>query len=197
MLDAKADFNAVTLSGLSPLMLAVEFGHIDAVDLLLAEKSIQVNDADSVGRTALYIAVEESDEYAKLRTEEDIENDVDLLYNVMERLLVAGADPNVIVQIPPPELTEEEKAQQAEKLREAADEESKVSGLVVVESTPLPPADTAAEPKKDDGFSLLDSVKLQVGDVPEENHDNEKTLLELACEKQLSDIVSKSRRLID
>lgn len=178
-------------------MMAVEFSHIDAVDLLLAEKSIQVNDADITGRTALYIAVEEANEYAKLKTEEDVENKVDLLYDVVERLLVAGADPNIIVQIPPPELTDEEKAEQEEKHKEAdehskADEEAKKSST---ESIPAPAADSlsssAAESKEGGGGpGLLDSVKLLVGDVPEENHDNEKTLLELACEKQLSDIVS-------
>lgn len=196
LLDAKADFNAVTLTGLTPLMMAVEFGHIDAVDLLLAEKSIQVNEADSIGRTALYIAIEEADEYAQLKTEEDIENKVDLLYHVVERLLVAGADPNVIVQIPPPELTEEEKAEQEEKQRQA-DEETKMTsnsdGLAVIEVA-LPSTADTSEPKKEGGGvgGLLDSVKLQVGDVPEEDHDNEKTLLELACEKHLSDIVSTS-----
>lgn len=61
LLDKGADINAQTNSGRTPLMYAVQFGHVNLVIMMLGRKDLMVEASDLEGFTALLIAIEMGD----------------------------------------------------------------------------------------------------------------------------------------
>lgn len=61
LLEHGADLNAQTISGRTPLMYAVQLGHLNLVVMLLARKDLLLEASDMEGYTALIIAVEMGD----------------------------------------------------------------------------------------------------------------------------------------
>ncbi len=62
LLDHGADINAQTISGRTPLMFAVQFGHVNLVIMLLGRsKDLLLEASDLEGFTALIIAIEMGD----------------------------------------------------------------------------------------------------------------------------------------
>ncbi len=57
LLEQGADSSTTDVYGFSPLMRAVDNGHIDAVRLLLSDTRVQINWQDELGNTALHYAV--------------------------------------------------------------------------------------------------------------------------------------------
>lgn len=58
LLEKGADLNAQTISGRTPLMYAVQLGHLNLVTMLLGRKDLLLEASDLEGYTALIIAVE-------------------------------------------------------------------------------------------------------------------------------------------
>lgn len=58
LLEHGADLNAQTISGRTPLMYAVQLGHMNLVVMLLGRKDLLLEASDLEGYTALIIAVE-------------------------------------------------------------------------------------------------------------------------------------------
>ncbi|KAI5762929.1 RNASEL protein [Gulo gulo luscus] len=58
LLHHGADVNVRGEKGKTPLILAVERGHLDLVQMLLEQEHIEIDDTDSEGKTALLLAVE-------------------------------------------------------------------------------------------------------------------------------------------
>ena len=80
LLDGGADVNAITLTGRTPLMLAVEFRNDVLAEVLAFHPKIRIDALDADGNCALHIAIEGGDDCLK----------------IAESLLKAGADPNMM-----------------------------------------------------------------------------------------------------
>lgn len=90
LLQAGADINAITTVGRTPLMYAVEYMHISLSELLAHDKKIHINAADNDGFTAFMICVEKACSFANAGKEDELQEALQL----MERLTLAGADPD-------------------------------------------------------------------------------------------------------
>lgn len=79
LLQAGADANAKTTAGRTPLMYAIEGLHSRLAETLAYDKRVHINAADVEGVTGLMVCVEAGEAG----------------YELLERLLVAGADPEL------------------------------------------------------------------------------------------------------
>ena len=185
---------------------------------------------------ALYVAIEYTEELQLLDTQEDM----NIQYDIVERLLVAGANPNITIILPPPppqaEAVEEgatsneatgnnvtnnpnnplmktipqttknpinlnnkppikndvkkDTTKNNPKIEIKDDKNTAITQSGDTGSTTTTPTDEKTEETNNEvKKTLLDEVKEQIGDIEDDGH-IEITLLQLVCEKQLSDIVS-------
>jgi ankyrin repeat protein len=101
LLDHGADIKAADPDGTSSLLLAIINGHYDTAAFLL-ERKADPNAADTMGRAALFAAIDMRDIYGSNRPAPKDTNKTEPM-DLIKMLLAAGADPNAKLSklIPP------------------------------------------------------------------------------------------------